>query len=125
MKDLDDDKPAGHLTLMGQRGLRPAGHPIAPARLANVSAPAACNDNAGVLHLAELVPVVRQRLKIEGDFPDDMILASLRAIAAKTSDRDRWRAAFNSRLALWLSTKGRELGGALQLLIALLPPPRS
>ncbi len=114
--------------------------------LAIVSEPAACNDNTGgrtgsagraavaeasdaekhdILHLAELVPVVRQRLGVADSFEDSLILASLRAIAAETGDRARWRVAFQSRLGLWLSQQGRELGQALTTLVALVPPPRS
>jgi len=81
-------------------------------------------DDADILHLAELVPVVRRRLTIGPDFSDDAILASLKRVVAKTTDRDRWGAAFDSNLALWLSAQGRELGSALTTLVALMPPPR-
>lgn len=77
-----------------------------------------------LLHLAEAVPVVRQRLDVPVEFTDDSILASLKAIAVRTSDRDRWQAAFESNLARYLSVRGRDLGKALQDLIALVPPPR-
>lgn len=78
-----------------------------------------------ILHLAELVPVVRQRLDVDGSFPDDAVLASLKAIAAQTSQRERWRAAFNSNLGYWLALKGCDLNTALNTLVFLLPPPRS
>ncbi|MEO1280274.1 MAG: hypothetical protein AAFV69_00920 [Pseudomonadota bacterium] len=109
----------------GRRGVRPASQPMQPARLAAVTNPAACNDNTGILHLAELVPIVRQRLGVAVEFPDELILSSLKSIADETTDRDRWRVAFESRLGLWLSTQGRELGRALMTLVSLLPPPRS
>ena len=79
---------------------------------------------ADVLHLAEAVPIVRQQLRVPAEFTDDAILSSLKMIAARTSDRERWRAAFDSNLARYLSVRGRDLGGALQRLIALIPPPR-
>lgn len=79
---------------------------------------------ADVLHLAELVPIVRERLDVPADFTDDSILSSLKSIATRTSDRERWRAAFDSNLARYLSIRGRDLGGALQELVALIPPPR-
>ncbi|MEQ8825977.1 MAG: hypothetical protein RIC14_16545 [Filomicrobium sp.] len=78
-----------------------------------------------VMHLAELVPVVRERLEVPADFSDDAILGSLKMIAARTSDRDRWRAAFDSNLARYLSVTGQDMGEALQILIAVLPSPRS
>lgn len=86
----------------------------------------AANDthDTDILHLAELVEPVRRRLAIGPDFSDDAILVSLKRIASRTYDRDRWRAAFESNLALWLSAQGRELGSALTTLIAMLPPPR-
>lgn len=79
---------------------------------------------ADIMHLAELVPVVRQRLDIPADFSDDTILSSLKRIASRTSDRERWRAAFDSNLARYLSSCGRDLANSLQELITLIPPPR-
>lgn len=117
--------PGGPIGPEVRLGLQPAHRPPLTGSSAVVSEPAACNDNTGILHLAELVPVVRQRLGISDAFGDDLILASLRAISAHTTDRDRWRAAFESRLGLWLSTQGRELGRALSTLVSLLPPPRN
>ncbi len=86
----------------------------------------AANDASpdDILHLAELVPIVRRRLAIGADFSDDALLASLKRIASRTCQRDRWTAAFESNLALWLSSHGRDMGWALNTLIALLPPPR-
>lgn len=79
---------------------------------------------ADVLHLAELVPLVRQRLNVPADFSDDAILSSLKRIASRTSDRERWSAAFDCNLARFLSSLGRDLGQALQDLITMIPPPR-
>ncbi len=80
---------------------------------------------ADILHLAEAVPFIRERLDVPVEFTDDAILSSLKTIAAKSTDRDRWRAAFDSNLARYLSIRGRDLGSALQELVALMPPPRS
>ncbi len=79
---------------------------------------------ADVLHLAEAVPIVRQQLGVPAEFTDDAILSSLKMIAMRTSDRERWRAAFDSNLARYLSVRGRDLGQVLQRLVALIPPPR-
>ena len=78
-----------------------------------------------VLQLAELVPLVRLKLDVSDEFSDDSILSSLKMIAARTSDRDRWRAAFDSNLARYLSCRGRDMGRALRDLIGLLPSPRA
>ncbi|MCH9806383.1 MAG: hypothetical protein K0U74_01500 [Alphaproteobacteria bacterium] len=80
---------------------------------------------ADVLHLAEAVPIVRGRLNVPAEFTDDAILSSLKQIAVKTTDRDRWRAAFDCNLARYLSIRGRDLSDALQELVALMPSPRS
>jgi hypothetical protein len=74
-----------------------------------------------ILHLAELVPVVRQRFELAETFPDDAILASLRMITAASHTRDRWRAAFTSNLGLALAREGRDLATAFDTLLALLP----
>ena len=58
---------------------------------------------ADVLHLAEAVPIVRQQLDVPIEFTDDAIFSSLKMIAARSSDRERWRAAFDSNLARYLS----------------------
>ena len=72
------------------------------------------------LHLAELVPVVRERLGL-GGVSDDVIMTCLKAIAAQSEPRERWRAAFSSRLGEMLSRQGRDLNTALNTLLALLP----
>lgn len=84
--------------------------------------PTAVHD---ILHLAELVPIVRERLDIDTAFPDAAILAGLKAVAAKSHTRARWQAAFNSNLGHWLALKGDDLHASLNTLISLLPPPRS
>ena len=78
-----------------------------------------------ILHLAELVPIVRERLEIDAAFPDDATLAGLRAITAKSHNRARWKAAFNSNLGHWLALRSTDLNASLNNLISLLPPPRS
>ena len=77
-----------------------------------------------ILHLAELVPILRQRLEIDAALSDDAILASLKVIAACSLPRDRWRAAFGSNLGHWLALQGRDLNTALNTVVALLPRPR-
>ena len=77
-----------------------------------------------ILHLAELVPVLRQRLELGHALSDDVILTSLETIAARSSPRERWRAAFDSSLGHWMAHEGRDLNTALNTLVALLPKPR-
>ena len=74
-------------------------------------------------HLAELVPIIRRRLAIAPAFSDAAILASLTSIAARSSHEERWRRAAGSTLGLWLSSYGRDLNGALTMILALLPKP--
>lgn len=81
--------------------------------------------HSDILHLAELVPVVRKRFALADTFADDAILASLRVIASQTLPRDRWRAAFASNLGVALVREGCDLNTALNTLIALLPRPTS
>jgi hypothetical protein len=78
-----------------------------------------------ILHLAELVPVVRQRFALPATLADDAILASLRAIAGHSDQRARWRAAFSSNLGAILALQGRDLNTTLTTLLALLPRPLS
>lgn len=80
---------------------------------------------AEVLHLAELVDVVRRELAIDSAFPDAAILASLQTIARRSDPRERWRAAFESNLGHWLALKGSDLNTALGVLVALMPRPTS
>ena len=77
-----------------------------------------------ILHLAELVPILRQRLGIDGAFTDDAVVASLHSIVVRSSVRERWRAAFDSNLGHWIADQGRDLNTALNTLLALLPKPR-
>ena len=86
---------------------------------------AASTSPLDILHLAELVPVVRARFGLGDDFTDDAILSSLRVIAATSDQRQRWLAAFNSNLGRSLATDGRDLNTALSALIALVPRPTS
>lgn len=90
------------------------------------SEPAAPGESGlvAVLELVNLVKVVRQRLAVDEAFTDEGILASLKAIAARTSPRERWTAAFNSNLGLVLALRGDDLDGALNTLLSLLPRPR-
>jgi hypothetical protein len=74
-----------------------------------------------ILHLAELVPMVRERFALPPAFGDDAILSSLRTIAAQSEPRERWRVAFSSNLGQTLARGGRDLNTALNALLALLP----
>ena len=78
-----------------------------------------------ILHLAELVPIVRTRLAIDAAFPDDSILAALQAITKRSTPRERWQAAFSSNLGHWLALQGGDLHATLNTLVTLLPQPRS
>ncbi len=99
--------------------------PLRRTRLVCSPSPSgAAFEPADVLHLAEVVPIVRQQLDVPTEFTDDAILSSLKMIAMRSSERERWRVAFDSNLARYLSIRGRDLGQALQRLLALLPPPR-
>lgn len=87
-------------------------------------------DNAGtrvldILHLAELVPVIRERFGVEDSFPDDAILASLKNIAAASSDKERSEVAFASNLGRYLDCSSQPRPASLASLIAMLPQPRS
>jgi hypothetical protein len=73
--------------------------------------------------LADLVPLVRERLNLDSAFPDDAVLASLMTIAARASPQERWRAAFDSNLGQWLGLKSLDLNGALNTLVGLLASP--
>ena len=85
------------------------------------------SDEAGldILHLAELVPVVREKFGIEQNFSDDAILASLQTITAAGSDRARSEAAFTSNLGRYLDCSGQSREAGLTALITMLPGPRS
>ncbi len=80
-------------------------------------------EPSGVLHLMELVPLVRLRLGIGADFKDDAILASLNAITAHDNGYDRAEVAFECDLGLHLdrTRTERDLTSAVIALLALLP----
>lgn len=78
-----------------------------------------------VLHLAELVAPLRRRFAIAESFPDDAILASLKAIAAKSDTNARIAAAFASNLGQHLERGKEEHRSAIVALVGLLPSPRS
>lgn len=81
--------------------------------------------SADFLHLAELVPIVRKRFAVVDQFPDDAIFASLKTIVSRTSERERAKAAFASNLGQYIGHGDGDHQGAMQALLALLPPPRS
>jgi len=93
--------------------------------VSTVARPTAVASHDDILHLAELVPVVRQRFELAETFADDAIFASLRMIASQSEMRERWRVAYSSNLAIALSRQGRDLNTALNTLLALLPRPTS
>lgn len=78
-----------------------------------------------VLHLAELIPVVRSRLHLNDTVDDAVILQGLSAVSAQVSRRDRWRAAFGSELGRRLADQGCDLNTSLNVVVGLVPPPRS
>ncbi len=83
------------------------------------------DDGFDILHLAELVPVVRSTFGLDSDFSDDAILASLKAIAARSSERDRWQVAFGCNLGRHIGLHAVDPADGLRTLIGLLPRPLS
>ena len=86
--------------------------------------PAAAGSAEIVLHLGELVPLVRARLSIGAGLHDEAILASLAAITSRSDRRERWRTAFGSSLGQWLAMRGSDLNTSLNVLMELVPRPR-
>lgn len=107
----------------GPAGERPVTVPVR-RRVVAAQTEAEIFAPADVLHLAELVPVVRRRLDVPADFSDDAILASLKRIAQRSDERQRRQVAFNSNLIRYLSIRGRNMDFVLRELVALIPPPR-
>ncbi len=108
------------------RPLATRSSPLAAAvRLQQAAATGGAAPPLDILHLAELVPIVRTRFALSPAFTDDAILASLRMIAAHSDDRRRWTVAFNSNLGATLAHAGRDLNTALNTLLSLLPRPLS
>ena len=110
--------------------LSPAGRAAAAAALdwhAGRSEPQsdANADDGPATTLAQVVPLVRSRLRLDGDVSDATIVGALAAITARSDQRGRWMAAFNSDLGQALAAHGRDLNTALRVLIALAPGARS
>jgi hypothetical protein len=109
-----------HLAQIAQRSsygpfCRPAAwRPASSRRSARVS----------IEYLAGLIPVVRRRLAIPATFSDAAVFASLTAIAARSSDEQRWRAAETSTLGLFLLSHSADLKACLVTILGLLPKPR-
>ena len=83
-------------------------------------------EDRGLLHLGELIPELRSRLHIDvAALSDADVLESLKSITARTDTRARWLGAFNSTLGRWLVLRGSDLNTELNLVLSLLPPPRS
>lgn len=82
-------------------------------------------------HLYEIDPVrdpvgaLRQKLQIDEDISDVTIAATLAAIAARGTARERWIAAFTSPLGKALATRGADLNVALNTVLAFAPPAAS
>jgi len=112
------------MRLEAERGIGPAA--IAQGGDADLTGEPCDGASLGtVLHLHELLPVVRERLRLGSHLTDEAVLASLAAITSRSVPRERWKVAFNSALGRFLATRGSDLASALGLLMALLPPPRS
>lgn len=95
--------------------------PIAPSKAAAGTATAAV-DKA---RLADLIPELRARLEIASGLTDEALLRGLAEIAALKSNSDRWRAAFNSEVGRWLAARGTDLNTALNIILGIVPLPRS
>jgi len=74
-----------------------------------------------ILHLLELVPIVRRHLRLEKSFSDDAILASLKVLVSTGNRRTRVRIAFESSLGQHFLQQNRDLPAAVVTLLALLP----
>ena len=85
----------------------------------------AISPKIDILHLAELVPVVRARFGLDEAFADDAILGSLRVIAGRSPQHERRQAAFGSNLGQTLALGGRDLDTVLDALVATVPGPTS
>ncbi len=81
-------------------------------------------DPSNVMHLAELVPFLRQRLGLDHSLSDYELLESLKAIAMPSARQDRWRVAFGSVIGRALSERGTDLNTALNIILTALPSPR-
>jgi len=81
-------------------------------------------DPSKFIHLAELVPFLRQRLGLDHSLTDYELLESLKAIAMPSARQDRWRVAFGSVIGRALSERGTDLNTALNIILTALPSPR-
>lgn len=70
------------------------------------------------------VEIVRIRLEIEDRVPDVTIAASLAQIGVRTTQRERWLAAFGSPIGKHLALRGGDLTTALDVLVAIAPRQR-
>lgn len=94
---------------------------VAPSRAASVDPAISAAD---IMHLGELSQWLRQRLAIDASLSDQALLQSLAAVTGHGDRRERWRAAFQSPLGLWLAERGSDLNTALNTILAALPAPR-
>lgn len=78
------------------------------------------NDND--IRWQELAFIVRNRLQLPRGIGDDMIIDSLKEIAAAGDTDDRWAVAFGSTLGLYLSLGVDGFEGAMHELLSILPP---
>ncbi|MEM7750326.1 MAG: hypothetical protein AAF346_18905 [Pseudomonadota bacterium] len=115
---MSDTKTSAHLDKVEGRA-RPGSSGPAVGR------PDSDEQAYDILHLAELVPIVRKRFYIEQKFSDDAILASLKTIAAASTDRERSSVAFTSNLGRYLDSSSQRKEAGLAALIAMLPRARS
>ena len=82
-------------------------------------------SDVDALDLCELALVIRNRFTLPCGLDDAALIQSLREIQNAHGDRERWLAAFNSTLGLYLSLRAKDFNKALQDLLAIVPAPRS
>ncbi|MEO1266368.1 MAG: hypothetical protein AAFV26_11755 [Pseudomonadota bacterium] len=104
-------------------------HEVRAARLGSGSRPMPVRtDDAAppvdALDLCELAMIVRNRFQLPDGLSDDALIRSLGEIQAARGARERWVAAFDSTLGLFLSLRTSDFNGEMQALLALVPQPR-
>ncbi|MGF1648823.1 MAG: hypothetical protein ACFCUN_00050 [Hyphomicrobiaceae bacterium] len=69
--------------------------------------------------LSSVITALRSRLDLPNGLDDDAIAHSIEEVMAASSERDRWSAAFNSTLGLYLSLRSEHFDEALRQFIAI------
>jgi hypothetical protein len=98
--------------------------PVGEVSDLDAAAAALCSRDAPADEALDPVEIVRMRLEIEDRVPDVTIAASLAQIGVRTSQRERWLAAFGSPLGKHLALRGGDLTTALDVLLAITPRSR-